>query len=69
MKILIDKIAGITYNKNKVIPAPKIKEKDNMLYPTNKYFGIGYNRDGNDVYIRIYSNIKKWVQLTSIILK
>ena len=59
MKILIDKIAGITYNKNKVIPAPKIKEKDDILYPTNKYFGIGYNREGDDVYIRIYSNIKE----------
>lgn len=59
MKILIDKIAGITYNKNKVIPAPKIKEKDNKLYPTNKYFCAGYDKKGNDVYIELYSNIKK----------
>ena len=59
MKISIDRIAGIAYNRTNVIPAPKIKEKDNMLYPTNKYFGIGYNREGNDVYIELYSNIKK----------
>lgn len=59
MKISIDRIAGITYNRNKVIPAPKIKEKDNILYQTNKYFGIGYDKKGNDVYIELYSNIKE----------
>ena len=59
MKISIDRIAGITYNKNKVIPAIQKQEYINTLIPTGKYFCAGYDKKGNDVYIELYSNIKK----------
>ena len=61
MKILIDKIAGITitYNKNKVIPAIQKQEYIDKLLPNGKYFCAGYDKKGNDVYIELYSNIKK----------
>lgn len=59
MKIFIDKIAGITYNKNKVIPAIQKQEYIDKLIPNGKYFCAGYDKKGNDVYIELYSNIKK----------
>ena len=59
MKISIDRIAGIAYNRNKAIPAIQKQEYINKLIPNGKYFCAGYDKKGNDVYIELYSNIKK----------
>ena len=55
MKILIDRIAGVRYTNDSRNTSARIKDREQVLVPTGKYFCIGYDRFGKDKGVELYA--------------